>query len=122
MKQLTLFLLFLACAFQTPVHAQDQDLTAIRSVLQNQQNAWNEGNMDAFMSGYWSSVRLKFIGSQVLTYAWKETLANYKKSYPDKAAMAKLTSTLLSLEKLSQESAFVIGNWHLQRDKDAPEG
>lgn len=87
----------------------------IRSIMANQEAAWNRGDLRAFMDGYWKSDSLCFIGSKGLTYGWQETLDNYKKSYPDKASMGKLTFTLKKIEQSSPSSAFVIGAWHLSR-------
>jgi ketosteroid isomerase-like protein len=102
--------------------AQDQDVTAIRKVLAQQQQDWNSGNLEAFMQGYWKSDSLKFISSRGINYGWQATLDGYKKGYPTTEAMGKLTFTIISIEKLSKKSAIVIGKWHLQRTKDEPQG
>jgi len=95
---------------------------AIRQTLAQQQKAWNTGNLDEFMQGYWHSDSLAFIGSRGITYGWQATLDNYKKSYPDKDVMGKLTFDILKIEILSAESAFVVGKWHLKRKSDEPNG
>ncbi|MGI9158739.1 MAG: YybH family protein, partial [Saprospiraceae bacterium] len=90
--------------------------TAIRAIMARQEAAWNRGDLEAFMDGYWRSDSLQFIGSRGLTYGWHQTLDNYRKGYPDRAAMGTLTFTLLSVQPLSQKSAFVVGKWHLKRN------
>jgi ketosteroid isomerase-like protein len=117
MKIVILFLF--SCSF---LAAQDQDLAAIRKVLAQQQQDWNSGNLESFMQGYWKSDSLKFISSRGINYGWQATLDGYKKGYPTAEAMGKLTFTIISIEKLSDESAMVIGKWHLQRTKDEPQG
>jgi Domain of unknown function (DUF4440) len=94
----------------------------IRKTLDTQTQAWNEGNLENFMAGYWQSDSLKFIGKSGITYGWLPTLNNYKKSYPDKAAMGILTFDILSIEITSNTTAFVIGKWKLQRQNDEPKG
>lgn len=94
----------------------------IKSVLLNQQIAWNEGNIEAFMSGYWQSDSLTFIGSKGLTYGWDNTLNNYKKSYPDTATMGKLRFEIIKLDILSDDAAILIGRYVLTREKDQPTG
>ena len=94
---------------------QDRDLQTIRAVMADQEGAWNRGDKEAFMLGYWHSDSLTFVGSRGLTYGWQQTLDNYKKGYPTQESMGKLTFTLLRLEKLSKRSAYVVGRWHLQR-------
>ena len=87
----------------------------IQAIMKNQEAAWNRGDLEGFMAAYWPSDSLRFIGSRGLTYGWRQTLENYKKGYPDRDAMGKLTFTILSVEKLSLRNAFVIGKWHLAR-------
>ncbi len=95
-------------------HAQKSE-SAIRDLLYNQTLAWNKGNIDGFMKGYWESDSLKFIGKNGIKYGWSNALKNYKKNYPDTAAMGKLDFTLLEVKKLSGKYYFVVGKWHLQR-------
>lgn len=108
----------LFCTFSSMAQRSSKAETAIRKVMAEQEIAWNKGDLEAFMAGYWTSDSLRFIGSRGLTYGWAQTLANYKKGYPDKEAMGKLSFTILSVEQLSKKSAFVVGKWHLQRTKD----
>lgn len=95
---------------------------AIRQVMNTQQEAWNRADIETFMEGYWKSDSMKFIGRNGITYGWQTTLDNYKKSYPTPDAMGKLTFTILSLDILSETSAFMIGRWHLKRATDEPGG
>lgn len=101
--------------------AQNAD-KEIRKVLRDQQEAWNNGNMEEYMKGYWNSDSLVFIGKSGPRYGWKNTLENYKKSYPDKRTMGFLTFDILKVEQLSVDVAFVIGKWKLSREKDEPQG
>ncbi|MDA7501895.1 nuclear transport factor 2 family protein [Chitinophagales bacterium] len=92
------------------------DSEEIMAVLMTQQSAWNEGDLEAFMEGYWKSDNLSFVGKSGVTRGWKQTLDNYKKSYPDKTAMGQLSFEILSVDVLSPEIAHVIGSWHLERE------
>ena len=95
--------------------AQSTDESAIRKLLNDQTAAWNRGDIDSFMIGYWENDSLMFIGKSGVTYGWKNTLNKYKKNYPDTTAMGKLGFTLISLKKLSSEYFHIVGRWHLQR-------
>ena len=105
----------------TSSFAQSVDEVAIRKVLSTQEAAWNSGNIENFMKGYWVSDSLMFIGKSV-TYGWQKTLDNYKKRYPDTAAMGKLSFNLLEFKPLSPVYYFVVGKWHLQRSIGNLEG
>lgn len=113
---------FIFLSFFVLAQKKKQSIKSIQTIFQQQQKAWNRGDLEGFMEGYWVSDSLLFIGSRGLTYGWQATLDNYKKSYPDKTSMGKLTFTIVSIELLSKKDAFVIGKWHLQRKKDAPRG
>lgn len=112
-------ILMLAMLFSVlPLSAQNSDEQSIRQILATQEDAWNRADLEAFMSGYWHSDSLMFIGSRGVTYGWQATLDSYKKGYPDAGAMGKLTFTILSVQVLAPESAYVIGKWHLTRATD----
>jgi uncharacterized protein (TIGR02246 family) len=112
MKRMLGVLLLLA-SLQT--FAQNKDERAIRELLATQSAAWNRGDINAFMQGYWENDSLMFIGNSGVTYGWNNTLNNYKKGYPDAATMGQLTFTLLHVKKLSKEYYHVTGKWFLKR-------
>lgn len=91
------------------------DEVMIRQLLSNQTEAWNRGDIEIFMKTYWKNDSLMFIGKNGVTYGWTNTLNNYKKNYPDTAAMGKLSFNILSIKRLSPQYFYVIGKWHLQR-------
>ena len=101
--------------FFTSADAQSQDEIAIRSSIEKQRMAWNTGDLNEFMETYWQSDSLMFIGKSGVTYGWQNTLNNYKKGYPDTAAMGKLDFNLLEVKKISDTYFFVVGKWHLTR-------
>lgn len=96
----------------------EKEIGRIQSVMNQQQEAWNRGDIDAFMSGYWQSDSLRFIGKRGITYGWQSTLNNYKSNYPGKAAMGRLQFTNLSTELIGDSAAYVIGKWELFRSAD----
>ena len=102
--------------------SNDTDLQQIRKILDEQTKAWNKGDLVAFMQSYWKSDELKFIGSKGVRYGWKATLKGYQKGYPTKEKMGILKFTIVSMEKISPDAAFVIGKWHLTRKNDTPNG
>lgn len=108
--------LALAPAQTSGEHATDRE--AIGAVLRAQQSAWNRGDVDAFLEGYWHSPELTFSGSSGVARGWDAVLARYKKSYPDRAAMGQLNFSDPESRFLGPNAALVLGKWHLQREKD----
>lgn len=116
--QFLLLLLFLT----TTVFAQTADQTKIAKLLEQQRQDWNKGNILEYMSGYWNSDSLVFIGKNGPKYGWKNTLENYKKSYPTKSLMGELQFKLLKIELIDSSNAYVLGEWLLIRESDKPKG
>ncbi|HEX2535954.1 MAG TPA: nuclear transport factor 2 family protein [Chitinophagaceae bacterium] len=105
-------LLFLSAA----AFAQsDPDAARIRSLMAEQTKAWNRGDVAAFMEPYWQSDSLLFIGKSGVTRGWRQTLENYRRGYPDTAAMGKLAFDILEVQRLSPDYFSVVGKWMLQR-------
>jgi len=90
--------------------------------MATQQIAWNNGDIDGFMKGYWKNDSLLFIGSKGPTYGWKKTLDNYKKSYPNKEKMGFLEFSDIKVKMLGKNYAYVLGKWKLVRTNDSPNG
>jgi ketosteroid isomerase-like protein len=116
MKKL-FFAFFLLVTFQLNSTAQvnSKQKQAVLAVLNNQQLAWNNANIDTFMSYYWENDSLQFIGKKGITYGWKNTLDNYKKSYPDAASMGKLNFEVIQVIFFNKKQAYVLGKWNLIR-------
>ena len=93
----------------------------IVAVMNTQAAAWNRGDVEGFMQGYWNSDKLVFVSSRV-TRGWQPTLDNYKRTYPTKEAMGILTFSDLEVTVLSKDAAVVLGSWSLQRASDNPKG
>lgn len=97
-------------------------VTEIRSVLHDQQDAWNRGDVDAFMNGYAHSPSTVFIAEDSVTRGWETVRDRYRKKYSDRASMGRLTFSDLQITPLSTDAAVVLGHWELERAEDRPHG
>lgn len=97
-------------------------LSEIQSVIRAQQDAWNRGDIDAFMNGYWQSENTVFVSGDEVTRGWQKVLVRYKAKYSDRAKMGSLTFSDLEITPLSNESAIALGSWKLKRASDQPHG
>lgn len=118
MRTLTLivFSFFITFTILAKNIISEKDKAEIANLLQKQIEAWNDGNLEKFMETYWKSDKLVFVGSRGPTYGWQATLENYKKGYPDKAAMGKLDFKILDISKIDKNTVFVIGRFELTRE------
>ena len=109
-------------AFLSGQQSDSSQKEEIRSVLNAQADGWNRGDIDTYMQGYWKSDSLLFTSGGTLRRGWKATIEKYKKSYSSKARMGTLKFSRLEIGLLSPESAWVLGRWELNREKDHPGG
>tara|TARA_B100000768_G_scaffold62344_1_gene60372 strand:- start:1830 stop:2183 length:354 start_codon:yes stop_codon:yes gene_type:complete len=85
------------------------------NVMSFQEKSWNKGDIDSFMNGYLKSEELVFSGSGGPVYGWKATKERYFKSYPDLKTMGKLSFTVNKIKSISEDSAYLIGEYYLKR-------
>src|SRR5205814_4840074 len=110
--------LFASISVSAAVNATNE----IQNLLHAQQEAWNRGDVDAFMNGYWRSDETVFVSSDEVTRGWERVLDRYKKKYSDRAKMGTLTFSNLEITPLGDDTAVVLGAWKLKRTKDEPRG
>ena len=98
--------------------------SAIRTLLATQVDAWNRGDLEGFMAGYWKSPELSFISGANETRGWQPTLERYRKKYQGEGKeMGKLDFFDLRVEMLAPDAAFVRGHWHLKmKNGEEPTG
>ncbi len=87
----------------------------IKILLEAQAEAWNAGDIEAFMEGYWKSDELRFASGGAVTYGWAGTLDSYQRRYDNSEKMGKLTFSGLDIRVLSGTYALAFGRWDLKR-------
>lgn len=98
---------------------------AVRAVLAAQVTAWNRGDLDGFMAGYWQDEGLRFYSGGTVTAGWRATLDRYRKRYQaDGKEMGTLTFSGLEVEPLGPAAALARGRWGLvfAKSEEKPNG
>jgi ketosteroid isomerase-like protein len=98
------------------VHTVARETASVRGMLEAQVSAWNRGDLDGFMEGYWNSEKLIFASSSGVSRGWEMLRNRYVLNYPDKQAMGELTFSNLEITLLSPDAAFVLGRWQVVRN------
>src|ERR1051325_2607987 len=80
-----------------PNKHNDRTVAAVRAVLEAQVAAWNRGDVEGYMAGYWRSDKTIFISGDNVTRGWETVLAHYKKSYDSREKMGTLTFSDLEI-------------------------
>ena len=115
----------LALPFSTPAEPADADAArqAIQKVLDDQTAAWNRGDLEGYMEGYWKSDDLTFFSGKDVTRGWKATLERYRKRYQSEGKeMGKVTFSEVQIEPLGPDAAYVRGRWQLMTKKETLQG
>ena len=108
---------------QTDIQARARE-AAVRAVLDKQVEAWNRGDLEGFMAGYWNSPGLVFQSGDKRTQGWQATLERYRLRYQGQGKeMGRLRFDDLEVQVVGPEAAFVRGRWRLvMKDGSEPNG
>ncbi|MEO8998448.1 MAG: nuclear transport factor 2 family protein [Rhodanobacter sp.] len=95
------------------------DATAIRQVMDQQQAAWNRGDVADYMRGYKDAPDTTFVGTSVRK-GYRAILDSYRKHYASREQMGRLTFSdfdvrLLPGARGEVRYAIVTGRFHLDR-------
>ena len=91
----------------------------IRSILDEQTAAWNDGDLPRFMQPYWKSADLTFSAGGKTTRGWQATLDRYVRRYAPPKEMGTLSFDHLETTIIANDAALVLGDWHLKMNKGA---
>jgi uncharacterized protein (TIGR02246 family) len=95
------------------------DEKELRALVDAQQKAWNKGDLDGFMAGYWNDDQLSFVSGGDITFGWKKTKERYVKRYQaDGKEMGKLSFSELHVESFSPSAAMMRGKYELVFEKE----
>jgi len=97
-------------------------IAAVRAVLDQQVAAWNRGDIEGFMDGYWRSPETVFVSGDTVTHGWQTVLDRYKKGYDTREKMGTLTFSDLEIKVIGKDTAVALGRWQLARAQDTPHG
>ena len=87
---------------------------AIRRVLDDQTLAWNRGDLDAFLEGYWRSPKVVFQSGGTRHDGFDAMRDRYRQRYQAEGkAMGQLVFSGLDIEPLALDAAFVRGRYTL---------
>jgi len=94
----------------------------IQSVFTAQQDAWNRGDIDAFMNGYARSASTVFVSQDEVSRGWETVRDRYRVKYSDRTKMGTLSFSEIEVTMLSPDAAVALGRWRLERANDEPHG
>jgi uncharacterized protein (TIGR02246 family) len=87
----------------------------IRALIDNSAAAWNRGDLVVFASAYEDSPETTFIGREVTRGGTQAILERYRRTYPNREAMGKLSFSEIAIRILAPNVALATGKYELQR-------
>jgi ketosteroid isomerase-like protein len=91
-------------------------------MLEDQVAAWNRGDIDRYMAGYWKSDSTVFTSGGTLTRGYDEVRARYRKNYDSREKMGRLEFRDLEFRRVALSAVVATGVWELARKEDKPWG
>jgi beta-aspartyl-peptidase (threonine type) len=91
-----------------------RDQSDILAVLHAQADAWNRGDLDAFVSGYRRSEETVFAGGDQVHRGFDAMVRRYRDAYPTREKMGRLTFSRIAFEQLDPDRAVMTGSWELE--------
>ncbi|HEX8847040.1 MAG TPA: nuclear transport factor 2 family protein [Pyrinomonadaceae bacterium] len=98
---------------QKPDESSAKAIAPIRAVLDAQTAAWNRGDIEGFMNGYWRSNETIFISGDTLRRGWDVVLEGYKKGYATRERMGTLAFSEIEIKLIGKDTAVAFGRWQL---------
>jgi len=120
---LAVLLVGLNYAWQSWRRQQSDHRAAIQALLDAQVKAWNAGDLEGFMDGYWQSPELTFFSGPDIRHGWQETMERYRQRYQGEGKeMGQLTFSEIQIEQIDATHVWVRGRWQLVTSKGTPGG
>lgn len=102
--------------------AHGDDEAAIRALIARMQDAWNRGDFEDYMAGFWNP-GVVFVSRGRFQDGWQGTLDHYVRDYggaPERRGT--LAFRDIRIEMLAPDAAMLISNYTLTRPQNAQEG
>ncbi len=94
---------------------------AIIKVIDMQKNAWNSGDLDTFLTGYYESPDTSYTSGGQEYWGYEALRQKYTKSYgTSRDTMGTLEFSELKVIDVGADSAYCVGHWHLERKEKQP--
>ncbi len=118
---LALGLLFLnACEGQKQESADNPDIeTTILARFEEGRAAWNRGDLDGYLAGYWDSDKTRWASGGTVLYGKNAIVEAFRARFPSPKEMGSIETAHLEIDVLSETDALVFGRLvHTVGDKN----
>ncbi len=100
----------------------EQAIANVRKVVEDQQAAWNRGDIEGFMDGYAREETTTFVSGDNVRRGWQTVLDRYKQTYDTREKMGTLEFSELEFKPVSPFYVLATGRWALANVPNDPHG
>ncbi len=95
----------------------------VLKLLRDQEAAWNRGDLEGFMAGYWKSPNLSFFSGRDVQRGWEQTYERYRERYQGEGKeMGKLDFSDLTADRLADGLVVARGRWKVEMKSQTLDG
>jgi uncharacterized protein (TIGR02246 family) len=114
-------LLTLCLAAALPAWAAEDAPAQIRAVVGRMQDAWNRGDFEGYMQGFWNP-GVRFVSGGRITTGWQAVLDHYRRDYATPRTRGRLAFCDLEIQMLAPDTAQLVGHYDLERAEKPQHG
>lgn len=114
--------LLLSCLLLAGFSCRQSSQEDILTLLNAQVEAWNRGDVEGYMEGYWNSPELTFVSGGAVRKGYQDVLERYRTAYSTREQMGMLSFSDLAVREIASDAVVVTGEWRLVRSADEPWG
>jgi len=87
------------------------DRQSIQTLFESSCAAWNRGDIDGYLAGYWHSDKVRWISGGTVRYGFEGIASAYRTRFSTPDDMGKLEVANLEIQNLGDVDALVFGAW-----------
>lgn len=107
---------------QTTSAGSSSASAGVRAILEQQERAWNGGDLAGFMQGYAKGSETRFASGGEITLGWQTVFDRYQKKYGTGASLGIVRFSEIDIRPLGSDSALAFGRWDLTRGAETSSG
>lgn len=88
---------------------------AIRDAFESWGQAWNNGDLNGYLAGYWDSDQTRYVSNAEVIEGRSAIVEAYQARFTSPEMMGTLNLTRLEIELIGEDNALIFGMWQLQR-------
>lgn len=83
----------------------------IRTLFESGCAAWNRGDVDGYLAGYWHSDKVRWVSEGQVSYGIDAIASTFKTRFNTPENMGQLEVTNLEIQILGESDSLVFGEW-----------